>query len=282
MANVASAVRYVEEAQCLLEHAEIMPIPYINAGHSLAGMDCQGLCEYLLTRCGVAYAACNLAGSNAHYRACVWTGTPEECRDRFGGEIPAGAWLFIVENDGGEPVQYRGDGVGNASHMGVYLGNGVAIHASASRGQVAESSFNERTIPNGGWNRVGFPKWIDYGLGGISVAETAIYDARVVTSNGGHLNFRKAPRTGGTDIGDIPTGELLQVFEEVDTTWARVYWDGRFGYVQRQFLQPIIASEHVDDKGRADQNDGLLVTIELPRALADVLYDALLNSLAQG
>lgn len=154
---------YVQAGVELLEHNDIMPIPYVSNGHSLAGMDCQGLCEYLLTACGMPYEDCNMAGSNAHYRACVWTGTPEECKKQF-GKVPDGAWIFIVEANGGEPVKYKGDGIGNSEHMGVYLGGSVAIHASASRGQVAESKFEGKTIKNGGWNRVGLPRWIDYGL----------------------------------------------------------------------------------------------------------------------
>ena len=38
------------------------------------------------------------------------------------------------------------------------------IHASSSRGKVAESVFTGKTIPNGGWNRVGLTPWVDYGL----------------------------------------------------------------------------------------------------------------------
>lgn len=147
----------------LLKHAEEMTIPYVANGHTLTGMDCQGLAEFLLTQCGYLYKEINLSGSNTHYRACEWTGTPEECLQRF-GDVPEGAWIFIVANDGGEPAKYRNDGKGNANHMGVYLGGGVAIHASQSRGKVAASEFAGRTIKNGGWNMIGLPKWVDYGL----------------------------------------------------------------------------------------------------------------------
>ena len=277
---MTTAAEYAAAGKQLMNHALLSPSPYEQNGHSLTGMDCQGLCEYLLMQCGVPYRDCNLAGSNAHYRACLWTGTPEECKAKY-GRVPAGAWLFILADDGGEPAKYKGDSVGNASHMGVYLGNSVALHASASKGQVAESAFYERTIPNGGWNRVGLPEWIDYGFsstGGSTMAEKAIYDAQVVTANGGHLNFRNAPRTGGTDIGDIPCGELLQVFEEVDSSWARVYWDGQSGYVQRQYLQRIYAQEEAATSAGEDEQ----ITITLPRSTAEGLFDALNQALARG
>ena len=156
--------KVAEQAERLRKFAQSDSVPYVSGGMSLAGMDCQGLCEYLLIACGVPKKECNLSGSNAHWRACVWRGTPEECAARF-GRVPVGAWVFIVsEEDGGAPAKYRGDGFGDAYHMGVYLGNGVALHASASRGCVAESVFQERTVPGGGWNRVGLPPWVDYGL----------------------------------------------------------------------------------------------------------------------
>lgn len=87
-----SVKEYLAEAFILEQTARERMIPYVLGGMTLSGMDCQGLCEYLLIRCGIPRKECNLAGSNAHYRACVWTGTPEECRQRF-GRIPAGAWL---------------------------------------------------------------------------------------------------------------------------------------------------------------------------------------------
>ena len=59
------------------------------------------------------------------------------------------------------------DGLGNASHVGVVTGAGKGvIHASASRGCVCESEFKGKTIPNGGWNRVGLMKQLDYGAVG--------------------------------------------------------------------------------------------------------------------
>lgn len=180
MERVSSAA-YAAEAEALLSQVcGGARIPYAAGGMGLAGMDCQGLCEYLLIRCGVPKKECNLSGSNAHWRACVWRGTPEECAARF-GRVPAGAWVFIVNEDGGEPEKYRGDGLGDARHMGVAL-DGRALHASASRGCVAESRFEGKTIPNGGWNRVGLPKWVDFGL---DVEAGAAEEGDVAGAHGG-------------------------------------------------------------------------------------------------
>lgn len=177
-----SVKNYLAEAFTLAQFAKERSIPYVLGGMTLTGMDCQGLCEYLLIRCGIPRKECNLAGSNAHYRACVWTGTPEACRQQF-GRIPAGAWLFIVRNDGKEPDKYQGDGTGNASHMGVYLGAGKGtLHASSSRGGVKIGAFSGSS-GSGGWNRVGLCQWVDYGL---AVTEGSAADGSAASGTEGN------------------------------------------------------------------------------------------------
>ncbi|MEG1195615.1 MAG: peptidoglycan-binding protein [Clostridia bacterium] len=163
MKSISNA-ELVHAGQELLAEATRRTIPYVKGGMSLAGMDCQGLVEYLLIQCGVSRKECGLAGSNSHWRKSLkWSGTPEEAVKLFGC-VPAGACLFIwTEDDSGAPAQYRGDGYGDANHMGLFLGGRSAVHASASRECVAESVFRGKTIPNGGWNRVGLLKWVRYG-----------------------------------------------------------------------------------------------------------------------
>ena len=50
-----------------------------------------------------------------------WKGTKEECIKKF-GEIPLGAFLFLLKWDGGEQEKGYHDGEGNASHVGLYTG----------------------------------------------------------------------------------------------------------------------------------------------------------------
>lgn len=135
-------------------------IPYALGGDTLSEMDCQGLMEYCLRRIGIR---ANWRGSNAMWRDMAWTGTPEECKKKFGC-IPVGAWLYIVSDDGGEVARGYRDGKGNAEHVGVYTGQYLgAVHASASKGKVTDSRFEGKTIRNGGWNRVGLCRQLDYG-----------------------------------------------------------------------------------------------------------------------
>lgn len=141
---------------------------FARAAQEMAGqgityqeMDCQAFMEACLKAIGIR---ADWKGSNAMYRDMVWVGTPEACREKF-GRIPVGAWLYIWADDGGEVARGYRDGLGNASHVGVYTGQGLgAVHSSASRGMVCESKFAGKTIPNGGWNRVGLCKLLDYGL----------------------------------------------------------------------------------------------------------------------
>ncbi len=150
-------------------------------GTSYSQLDCQALMEAMLRDVGVK---ANWAGSNAMYRDMAWVGTPEDCKALY-GYIPVGAWLYILEQDGGEPSKYKADSIGNASHVGVKTGEGLgAIHSSASRGCVAESKFEDKTIRNGGWNRVGLCKLLDYSLPAQRPDDTSPADPRPTLRSG--------------------------------------------------------------------------------------------------
>lgn len=134
---------------------------YLGTPYSV--MDCQAFVEACLRDAGLTL---DLPGSNAWYRQMTWTGTPEECIALF-GYIPKGAFLYILEFDGNEPDKYKPDGLGNASHIGIYTGlyhggRKGAMASSKSRGGVIHSYFAGQTI-NGGWNRVGLWIELDYG-----------------------------------------------------------------------------------------------------------------------
>ncbi len=97
--------------------------------------DCQAFVELVLRDCGVRKpdgAVYNWKGSNDMWRnALAWKGTIAECRELF-GEIPDGAWAFMWANDGGEIARGYHDGLGNASHVGIYCrpGNAKAVRDS--------------------------------------------------------------------------------------------------------------------------------------------------------
>lgn len=87
-------------------------------------LDCQGFVEKVLKDLGVRKndgSVYNWRGSNSMWRNYIrWKGTIAECIEKF-GHIPQGAFLFLVKHDGGEVERGYHDGLGNASHVGLYV-----------------------------------------------------------------------------------------------------------------------------------------------------------------
>lgn len=243
-------------------------------GTSYSRMDCQAFVEACLMDVGISE---DLPGSNAWYRAMTWVGTPEECKSRF-GSIPKGALLFILKQDGNEPTRYIQDGIGNASHIGIKTGRSKgAIHSSASKGCVAESAFADKTVPHGGWNRVGLWDRFDYGeqinalLSGESTDEPIEVVVRVKkvivkTESGNGVNFRKEKSKHSAYLGNIPDGTELTVTAE-DGDWSQITWKGREGYVMSMFLA---------------EAEPEMVFMTIPRTAAEALHEALTEALYGG
>jgi len=251
--------------------------PYL--GRKYSEMDCQAFVEKCLKDIGVKK---NLTGSNAWFRECRqhgWVGSPEECKREF-GIIPAGAFLFIHEFDGGEEDVGYHDGLGNASHIGIYtdmpgaemvalaieagdtiapnynFGSG-AIHSSSTRKAVATSEFAGKTI-RGGWNMIGLWVEISYGESVDRILrgkgeKAVLYKANVI---GGGLNLRKQPSKSSVWLDQIPEGTSLDVTEEKQD-WAKVTYNGQEGWVMKEFLQ------------REDDS------IAVPRQELEKIYDAI-------
>ena len=100
-------------------------------------LDCQGFVEQVLKDCGVRKKngdPYNWKGSNSMYRNHIkWRGTISECKQKFGC-IPLGAFVFVVKNDGGEVERGYKDGLGNASHVGLYVGGTRCMDSQPHRG----------------------------------------------------------------------------------------------------------------------------------------------------
>ena len=94
-------------------------------GKPYSKWDCQAFVEQVLRDLGVRNpdgSPYNWKGSNAMFRQHImWRGTIEECQKKF-GSIPQGAFLFRVKHDGGEIERGYHDDLGNASHVGLYIG----------------------------------------------------------------------------------------------------------------------------------------------------------------
>ena len=228
-------------------------------------MDCQAFVERCLMDIGIDD---NLPGSNAWYRRMTWVGTPEECKSSF-GDIPRGAFLFILKQDGNEPEKYRSDGIGNASHIGIYTGmtgqqmcveSGVmdasrydfgngAINSSSSHGCVCTSKFAGKSIRNG-WNRIGL--WdaliYDFELPGGDTYGGEIMTAKVTAPSGSTVKMRAKPSTSCRTYWDVPVGETVTVNSQ-DGEWSAISWAGKDGFMQTKYL--------IDEPG----NPGNTITI---------------------
>ena len=241
-------------------------------------LDCQEAVEEALHRSGVPLSECNLSGSNAHYRNCLWRGLPERMTDLLGvKEVPAGMFTFIVEaEDSGTPAKYRGDGYGDATHMGIYMGNGRTFNSSEKMGGVVVSTkFNgKKQAVSGSWNMVGWPPWVDCGLtagqvaaltgdanytgggtvGGetsaigdtdssalgapvsVSVTTEAQSYATVVTPDGNPVKAREQPKKTAIWKYSIPNGTRVLLLGE-SGGYFKVHWLGKPRWVKKDFLK---------------------------------------------
>ena len=244
----------IEQANTLLNYIKRSMIPYVNGGMSLTGMDCQGLVEYCFIQAGVPKSEMDLAGSNAHYRAMRYTCTPELCKTLFGG-TPAGATLFILAQDGGEPGKYKADGRGNASHMGFWTGK-TSIAASAGKGKVIESNYKCKSV-NGGWNRIGFDKHAIYDdktegvlaglVGTILEATTAeVEEQEPATGNAFHTKYSRYRWREG-DKGDGV--KAVQTALVLSGASPLLLVDGDFGPATKAAVVSFQAAHNLEDDG---------------------------------
>lgn len=123
-------------------------------------LDCQGFVEKVLADCGVRKpngTVYDWRGSNSMYRNYYqWRGTVKECEAKF-GMIPQGALVYTRKTDGGEVERGYHDGLGNFSHVGIYVGapHGV-IHSTTGGVQYGKFPDAKR------WTNVSLLSMIDY------------------------------------------------------------------------------------------------------------------------
>ena len=128
--------------------------------------DCQAFCELVLRDLGVRQAngkPYDWKGSNDMFRNAVsWVGTVEECRRTF-GEIPLGAWAFMWDTTGNEKLRGYYDGKGNASHIGIYIGNDTVRDSTKIKnaaGNVIRDGVGSRPLKQ--FQKIGLPKMLDF------------------------------------------------------------------------------------------------------------------------
>ncbi len=105
-------------------------------------LDCQAFVEQVLKDCGEKR---DWRGSNHMWREAL----SEKHKITNEMDIPAGAWLFTIKQDGGEKERGYNDSEGNATHVGIYLGLSRVIHSTTGGVQ---------------WDDISRPRWTHYGL----------------------------------------------------------------------------------------------------------------------
>ena len=244
-----------------------------HLGTPYSVMDCQAFVEACMRDCGLKM---DLRGSNAWYRKMDWTGSPEDCVAKY-GSVPDGALLFIWADDGGEISRGYKDGKGNASHIGIVTHRGEgALHSSSSKGCVCESKFRDKTIRNGGWNRVGLSKLFNYGqkindlLAGKNEVTITMEYAIVHSENGNAVKLRPTPSTSKPYLTKIPVGTTLLITSK-EGEWAETNFDGYHGYIMTEFL---------DFEGSDVESGDIKITLD--RKTAEGMYSALQHALYGG
>lgn len=128
--------------------------------------DCQAFCELVLKDLGVRQpngAVYNWKGSNDMYRNAVsWVGTIDECKRKF-GDIPVGSWAFMWDTTGNEKKRGYYDGKGNASHVGIYVGDNTVRDSTKIKnasGTVIRDGVGSRPLKN--FQKIGLPSMLDF------------------------------------------------------------------------------------------------------------------------
>ena len=196
-----------------------------HVGYTYEELDCQAFVEHCVRQAG---GRMDYLGTNDMARRAAWLGTLDEARAQ--GRLVPGAGLLIREaTEANLPARYAGDGLGDFSHVGLYVGENAltdtdkngrrracdVVHSSATMGRVAGS-----TLQNG-WTHALWFSEIDYavtagagaGAGGANADGTgtggtgsAGMDVGAEGTNGGGTGTGNGGTGTGTNTGVTSTG----------------------------------------------------------------------------
>lgn len=238
----------------------------VGVGYTYDEMDCQAFVEHCVKQAG---GQMDYRGSNDMARNAAWLGTLENAK--ASGKLVPGAGMLIHEDtEANLPAKYRGDGLGDFSHVGLYVGENAltdtdksgqkracdVVHSSSSMGRVAGS-----TLKNGWTHVMWFPE-IDYGMdvqpgvgigaeisqetetGTESIADgltagtpaaSAERYATVVSPDGNPVKLRKTASQKEPTYWKVNNGARVMVEREKDG-WALVTAVCSDGYVRRAYM----------------------------------------------
>jgi hypothetical protein len=213
-----------------LEIEELKTTAVADTTYAYGRVDCQAFVELCVTRCGGAMA---YLGSNDMARHVVWMGTLANAK-AAGMLIPGAGLLIHEEVSDSTPAKYRGDGLGDFTHVGLYVGENAltdadkngkkrkccVVHSGQTLGRVAGGTLG------GGWTHAVLFAEIDYGqavpegvaLGAEVAASDTVKDNPEATADVGDVSRYFTVRRGcaggavrrlQTWLNDIRGGDLL-------------------------------------------------------------------------
>ena len=188
----------------------------VGVGYTYDELDCQAFVEHCARQAG---GAMDYLGTNDMARRAAWLGTLSQAQAE-GRLVPGAGLLIREETEENLPARYAGDGLGDFSHAGLYVGPDAltdtdktgrmrscdAVHSSATMGRVAGS-----TLQNGWTHVLWFPE-IDYGASGgtgnaAAGAGTTVTGATGAGTGGtGATGTGTTGTTGGTGTGPTTGG----------------------------------------------------------------------------
>lgn len=237
----------------------------VSVGYTYDEMDCQAFVEHCVRQAG---GSMDYLGCNDMARRAVWLGTLADARTQ-GRLVPGAGVLIREETEANLPARYAGDGLGDFSHVGLYVGTDAltdtdkngrkrscdVVHSSATMGRVAGS-----TLQNG-WTHVMWFTEIDYGNeaglgveqgadssdvadGGMDMSDelttgtpatTLKRYAVVVSPDGGPVKLRKSASEDESLYWHVNPGARVQVERERDG-WALIRAICTDGYTRRAYM----------------------------------------------
>ena len=178
-------------------------------GHHVA--DCSGLFSWAFAQLG-GYM---YHGSDTMFKKyTVASGKLKKGKRTDGKELKPGTAVFVWKE---EDQKY--------GHVGLYIGNGWVIEAASTQSGVIKS-------------KVSASKWTHWGeLKGVKYAEPEPLPAGYAEVTGTRVALRKAPTTQASIIMRIDTGKRVKIETPPPSDWEYVEYDGKKGYMMKDFLR---------------------------------------------
>ena len=206
-----------------------------HVGYTYEEMDCQAFIEHCVRQAG---GSMDYRGSNDMARGAAWLGTLSQARAQ-GRLVPGAGVLIREETEENLPARYAGDGLGDFSHVGLYVGEGAltdtdkngrmrscdVAHSSATMGRVAGSTLQS------GWTHVLWFPEIDYGASGgagtaaagatLTAGASPVRFATVVSPDGNPVKLRKSASREETLYWLVGAGARVEV-ERTRDGWSLI------------------------------------------------------------